>query len=73
MDDGGLAPGLFGLVLVMRDAQADGTWPRLKSCRNPDCHWVFYDRSHSPRGAWCDMAVCGNRLKNRALRKRRKT
>jgi predicted RNA-binding Zn ribbon-like protein len=68
----GVAAGLFGLILVMRDAQADGTWPRLKSCRNPDCHWVFYDRSHSRRGAWCDMAVCGNRLKNRALRERRK-
>ena len=59
------------LLLIMRDAQHDGTWKRLKACRNPDCAWAFYDRSHAGRGAWCDMAVCGNRIKNRNLRSRR--
>jgi predicted RNA-binding Zn ribbon-like protein len=59
------------LLLIMRDAQHDGTWKRLKACRNPDCEWAFYDRSHAGRGAWCDMAVCGNRIKNRNLRSRR--
>jgi predicted RNA-binding Zn ribbon-like protein len=62
---------LATLLLIIRDAQADGTWRRLKACRNPDCRWAFYDRSHSQRGAWCDMAVCGNRIKNRRLRQRR--
>jgi predicted RNA-binding Zn ribbon-like protein len=66
-----LAAGLASLLLVIRDAQQDGSWRRLKSCRNPDCRWAFYDRSHSQRGAWCDMAVCGNRIKNRRLRERR--
>jgi predicted RNA-binding Zn ribbon-like protein len=66
-----LADGLAGLLLTIRDAQADGSWDRLKLCGNPDCLWAFYDRSHSRRGAWCEMAVCGNRLKNRNLRARR--
>ena len=66
-----LADGLLGLLLIIRDAQADGSWDRLKLCGNPDCRWAFYDRSHSRRGAWCDMASCGNRLKNRNLRARR--
>jgi len=66
-----LADGLLGLLLIVRDAQGDGTWDRLKLCGNPDCRWAFYDRSHSRRGAWCDMATCGNRLKNRNLRARR--
>jgi predicted RNA-binding Zn ribbon-like protein len=66
-----LADGLLGLLLIIRDAQADGSWERLKLCGNPDCRWAFYDRSHSRRGAWCDMASCGNRLKNRNLRARR--
>jgi predicted RNA-binding Zn ribbon-like protein len=66
-----LADGLLGLLLIVRDAQADGSWERLKLCGNPDCLWAFYDRSHSRRGAWCDMASCGNRLKNRNLRARR--
>ena len=65
------AVGLATLLLIIRDAQRDGTWPRLKACRNPDCRWAYYDRSHAGRGAWCDMAVCGNRIKNRNLRSRR--
>jgi predicted RNA-binding Zn ribbon-like protein len=66
-----LTDGLLGLLLIIRDAQADGSWDRLKLCGNPDCQWAFYDRSHSRRGAWCDMASCGNRVKNRNLRARR--
>ena len=66
-----LADGLAGLLLTIRDAQADGSWDRMKLCGNPDCLWAFYDRSHSRQGAWCDMASCGNRLKNRNLRARR--
>jgi predicted RNA-binding Zn ribbon-like protein len=62
--------GLLTLLLVIRDAQHDGTWQRLKACGNPDCRWAFYDRSHSQAGAWCDMATCGNRIKNRRLRQR---
>ena len=66
-----LADGLLGLLLIIRDAQADGTWSRLKLCGNPDCRWAFYDRSRPGVGAWCDMASCGNRIKNRNLRARR--
>ena len=66
----GVAEGLLGLLLSIRDAQADGSWSRLKLCGNPDCRWAFYDRSHGQVGAWCDMATCGNRIKNRRLRQR---
>jgi predicted RNA-binding Zn ribbon-like protein len=69
--DGQLADGLLRLLLIIRDAQRDGTWQRLKICGNHDCRWAFYDRSHSRRGAWCDMASCGNLIKNRNLRARR--
>jgi predicted RNA-binding Zn ribbon-like protein len=62
--------GLLTLLVVIRDAQRDGTWARLKACGNPDCRWAFYDRSHGQVGAWCDMATCGNRIKNRRLRQR---
>jgi predicted RNA-binding Zn ribbon-like protein len=63
---------LLHLLLVIRDAQIDGTWPRLKVCHNEACRWAFYDRSHTRQGRWCDMAVCGNRIKNRNLRQRRR-
>lgn len=64
--------GLFDLLLLIRAAQVEGTWPRLKLCANPDCAWVFYDRSRNQQGNWCNMAVCGNRMKNRELRARRR-
>jgi len=69
---GPLDAGLVTLLLAIRDAQRDGTWQRLKACGNPDCRWAFYDRSHSRAGAWCDMATCGNRIKNRRLRQRQR-
>lgn len=59
------------LLLVIRDAQSDGTWQRLKACENHECGWAFYDRSRGGRGKWCEMSVCGNRMKNRSLRARR--
>jgi predicted RNA-binding Zn ribbon-like protein len=67
-----LSDGLFGLLLIIHEAQQDGTWERLKPCANPDCAWVFYDRSRNHQGSWCEMAVCGNRVKNRKLRARRR-
>ncbi len=69
---GSLECGLFDLLLIVREAQRDGTWARLKACANPECQWAFYDRSRNQQGNWCDMAVCGNRLKNRTLRARRR-
>jgi predicted RNA-binding Zn ribbon-like protein len=70
--DGPLEAALVRLLLAIRDGQRDGTWQRLKACGNPDCRWAFYDRSHSRAGAWCDMATCGNRIKNRRLRQRQR-
>jgi predicted RNA-binding Zn ribbon-like protein len=66
-----LADGLLRLLLIVRDEQEASTWARLKVCGNPDCGWAFYDRSHGRRGAWCEMASCGNIMKNRSLRSRR--
>jgi predicted RNA-binding Zn ribbon-like protein len=49
----------------------DGTWGRLKACRN--CHWSFYDRSPNRSATWCSMQLCGNRTKTRAYRRRKST
>ncbi|OMC36955.1 RNA-binding protein [Mycobacterium sp. GA-1841] len=61
---------LLELLLVMRDAQRDGTWTRLKACANDECAWAFYDRSRNHGGTWCVMSECGNKLKNRQFRAR---
>jgi predicted RNA-binding Zn ribbon-like protein len=67
-----LGDGLFELLLIVRRAQEDGSWTRLKVCANPECQWAFFDRSRNQQGSWCEMATCGNRLKNRELRARRR-
>jgi predicted RNA-binding Zn ribbon-like protein len=68
-------PGIDGalgrLLAIVYRAMADGTWERLKACRDDSCEWAFYDWSKNRSGAWCDMAVCGNRAKARAYRERR--
>ena len=53
-------------------AQSDGTWVRLKACREDQCLWAFYDNSKNGSGTWCSMAVCGNRAKARRYRARRR-
>jgi predicted RNA-binding Zn ribbon-like protein len=66
----GLAAALGGLLAAVADAQAQGTWRRLKACREPGCHWVFYDTSRNAAGVWCSMSVCGSRSKMRTYRRR---
>jgi predicted RNA-binding Zn ribbon-like protein len=63
---------LADLLLIIRDAQRDGSWARLKACGNDECQWAFYDRSRNRGGTWCEMAACGNKLKNREFRARRR-
>ena len=60
----------IGRVLAAAfESMLDGTWPRLKACRN--CGWVFFDASKNRSGSWCSMQLCGNRTKTRAYRRRK--
>ena len=68
-------PGLRALAhiaLVVAEAQAAGTWTRLKACRKASCQWLFYDLSRNRSSSWCSMSICGNRMKTAAYRRRRK-
>jgi predicted RNA-binding Zn ribbon-like protein len=67
---GGFAGALAKLLVPIAQASRDGTWERVKVCRSGDCQWAFYDHSRNRSGVWCDMAVCGNRTKVRAYRRR---
>jgi predicted RNA-binding Zn ribbon-like protein len=67
----GVDGALGRLLAIAHRSVADGTWPRLKACRDESCEWAFYDHTKNRSGAWCNMAVCGNRAKARAYRERR--
>jgi predicted RNA-binding Zn ribbon-like protein len=68
------SPGVDGalgrLLAIVAESMREGSWRRLKACRNDSCRWAFYDASKNRSGAWCSMAVCGNRAKVRAFRER---
>jgi predicted RNA-binding Zn ribbon-like protein len=43
---------------------------RLRVCEGAGCGWFFVDRSKAGRRRWCNMEVCGNRVKVRSYRAR---
>jgi predicted RNA-binding Zn ribbon-like protein len=67
---GGADGAVAALLGIVHEAQLTGHWPRLKGCRQ--CGYAFYDRSKNRSAAWCAMAICGNRTKNRAYYRRRR-
>jgi hypothetical protein len=64
----GLDGALGAVVTTIYDAMRDGTWARLKACRN--CGWAYWDASRNRSAAWCSMQLCGNRAKVRRYRAR---
>jgi predicted RNA-binding Zn ribbon-like protein len=38
---------------------------RVRMCSGPGCAWLFLDYSRRRDRKWCDMSVCGNRVKAR--------
>src|SRR5579862_189786 len=38
---------------------------RLRCCASETCRWLFLDTSKNHTRRWCDMKVCGNRMKAR--------
>ncbi len=67
---GGVNGALGRLLAIVHDSIAQGTWTRLKACRERTCEWAFYDHTKNRSGAWCSMEGCGNRAKARAYRER---
>jgi predicted RNA-binding Zn ribbon-like protein len=48
----------------------DSDLGRIKRCGGQDCGWLFFDQTKNRRRRWCEMSVCGNRAKQRRLRRR---
>lgn len=59
-------------LVAIAEAQAAGTWARLKTCRNPRCQSAFFDRSRNNSAVWHDVRVCGNPVNLRAHRARKR-
>ena len=68
---GGFDGVVASLLGILHEAQLTGQWSRMKACRQ--CEYAFFDRSKNRSAAWCAMSICGNRTKNRAYYRRRRT
>ena len=44
----------------------------LRACEKPDCRWLFLDTSKNHTRRWCDMKICGNRMKARRFKAQHK-
>ncbi|MGA7106841.1 MAG: CGNR zinc finger domain-containing protein [Terracidiphilus sp.] len=45
---------------------------KVRECGNPDCRWLFLDTSKNHTRRWCDMKICGNRMKARRFKAQHK-
>src|ERR1700730_3508732 len=52
--------------LMMSDAM-----DRIRACGVDTCRWLFLDTSKNHTRRWCNMRVCGNRMKARRFQARR--
>jgi predicted RNA-binding Zn ribbon-like protein len=44
---------------------------RVRTCAADTCRWLFLDTSKNHTRRWCNMKVCGNRMKARRFHERR--
>lgn len=49
---------------------AEADFKLVRQCEDQECMMWFYDRTKAHRRRWCSMALCGNRNKVAAYRKR---
>jgi predicted RNA-binding Zn ribbon-like protein len=51
------------LALSAGELITSGRMKLLRACAKDDCRWLFLDTSKNHTRRWCDMKICGNRVK----------
>jgi predicted RNA-binding Zn ribbon-like protein len=67
----GVRGALARVGLAAQEAANEGLWWRLKICALDECGWAYYDHSKNRSRSWCGYG-CGNKVKTRAYRARRR-
>ena len=63
---------LWALAMSALELMTSEAVDRVHACNNPECRWLFLDTSKNHTRRWCDMKVCGNRMKARRFKAQRK-
>jgi predicted RNA-binding Zn ribbon-like protein len=61
---------VWALTLSAAELLASDALSRVHACASQTCRWLFLDTSKNHSRRWCDMAVCGNRMKARRFQAR---
>jgi predicted RNA-binding Zn ribbon-like protein len=62
---------LWMLALRTSELLTSDEMSLVRSCQCDTCRWLFLDTSKNHSRRWCDMKVCGNRMKARRFQARR--
>jgi predicted RNA-binding Zn ribbon-like protein len=54
---------LYAIACSAGDLLTSTDISRIGQCSGPDCRWLWVDRTRNKSRRWCDMKVCGNRVK----------
>jgi predicted RNA-binding Zn ribbon-like protein len=63
-----LAAPLWLLTLCAEQLITSDQMQLLRECGNDKCRWLFLDTSKNHTRRWCDMKICGNRMKARRFK-----
>ncbi len=58
---------------ILAECVCNENFADIKACEGPACTLIFADHTRRRARRWCSMAICGNRAKQAAHRKRLKT
>jgi predicted RNA-binding Zn ribbon-like protein len=59
---------LLELSLRAEELMTSDAMERVRECGNSECRWLFLDTSKNHTRRWCDMKICGNRMKARRFK-----
>jgi predicted RNA-binding Zn ribbon-like protein len=62
---------LWILALSASHLMTSDAMRMMRACGSPECRWLFLDTSKNHTRRWCDMKICGNRMKARRFKAQR--
>jgi predicted RNA-binding Zn ribbon-like protein len=65
-----IAAPMWLLAQSVADLMLSGHAVQLRCCASDTCRWLFLDTSKNHTRRWCDMKICGNRMKARRFQAR---
>jgi predicted RNA-binding Zn ribbon-like protein len=63
---------LWAVSMSALDLMTSEVVDRVRACGNPECRWLFLDTSKNHTRRWCEMKLCGNRMKARRFKAQRR-